>query len=70
MCLPPQSVRIARSGRQGRYAVIYFSCKADALKALADRAKAAKAEPSAANSSLLNMGEAHVFLADDELADV
>ena len=57
--LSVQSVRIVPSGRSGRYAVIYFACKSDVLKALDETSR----------SSLLSMGEAHVFLADDELVN-
>ena len=63
VCLPPAAVRIARSGAKGRFAVVYFACMADVHKALSDRVAKQGA------SSLLTMGDAHLFLADDQIAD-
>ena len=74
------AVRVAASGRSGRFAVIYFSTMGDVNRALERTSSANKAAsagdsgssqpPSNPNfSGLLAGAEAEVFLADEEVID-
>lgn len=76
------AVRVAASGRSGRFAVIYFSSMGDVNRALERTSSANKAAAAAAGDSgssqppsnpnfsgLLAGAEAEVFLADEEVID-
>jgi len=67
-CPTLQAVRVSRTGRAGRHAVIYFASMGDARKALEDTRLRREQHKSSGGGVLAN-AEASVYLADEEVVD-